>query len=115
MQDTLLLRFARHGTLVVAFAIAIAPTAFAQIPSWGVDTFEAPADPRWSATAAQDVEAAFRLLRDNHPGAAPELDDLEFQQRLKSAHILALKRARTRRASACGGSGRDTGSRSKIC
>jgi len=81
--------------LIVAFAMTIAPAAFAQIPSWGVDTFQVPADPRWSATATQDVEAAFRLLRDNHPGAAPELHDLEFQQRLKNAHLLALKRART--------------------
>jgi hypothetical protein len=81
--------------LIVAFAITITPAAFAQIPSWGVDTFQAPADPRWSAIATQDVEAAFRLLRDNHPGAAPELHDLEFQQRLKNAHTLALKRAGT--------------------
>ena len=43
----------------------------------------------------RDVEAAYRLLRDNHPGAAPELHDLEFQQRLKNAHTLALKRAGT--------------------
>ena len=71
------------------------PAAFAQIPSWSVDTFQAPADPRWSAIATQDVEAAYRLLRDNHPGAAPELHDLEFQLRLKNAHILALERART--------------------
>jgi hypothetical protein len=81
--------------LVVAFAMTIAPAASAQIPSWGVDTFQAPADPRWSAIATQDVEAAFRLLRDNHPGAAPELHDLEFQRRLENAHTLALKRART--------------------
>ena len=81
--------------LVVAFAVTIAPAAFAQIPSWGVDAFQAPADPRWSATATQDLEAAFRLLRDNHPGAAPELHDLEFQQRLKNAHTRALNRAHT--------------------
>jgi Peptidase family S41 len=81
--------------LIVAFAMTIAPAAFAQIPSWGVDTFQAPAEPRWGATATQDVEAAFQLLRDNHPGAAPELHDLEFQHRLKNAHTLALKRART--------------------
>src|ERR1700761_6858086 len=70
-------------------------SARAQIPSFGVDDFKAPADPRWSATTIQDVEAAFQLLRDNHPGAAQELHDLEFQQRLKDAHTQALKRART--------------------
>src|SRR5271170_284726 len=80
--------------LAVALAMSVAvPPAFAQIPSWGVDTFQAPADRRWSAIAAQDVEAAFQLLRDNHPGAAPELHDLAFQQRLNSAHVLALSRA----------------------
>ncbi len=72
-----------------------APAAFAQIPSWGVDIFQAPADPRWSPIAVQDVEAAYRLLRDNHPGAAPELHDLAFQQRLEGAHALALRRAHT--------------------
>jgi hypothetical protein len=76
------------------FAAAIAaPAAVAQIPSWGVDAFKAPADRRWSPIAAQDVEAAYILLRDNHPGAAPELHDLAFQQRLNVAHALALKRA----------------------
>ena len=79
---------------VLAMAVA-APAAFAQIPGWNIDGFQAPADPRWSPIATQDVEAAFRLLRDNHPGAAPELHDLEFQQRLKNAHTLALKRAGT--------------------
>src|SRR3984885_5437880 len=77
---------------VLASALT-APAAFAQIPGWNIDSFQAPADPRWSPIAVRDVEAAFRLLRDNHPGAAPELHDLEFQQRLKNAHTLALKRA----------------------
>jgi hypothetical protein len=80
--------------MILAMAVA-APAAFAQIPSWGVDAFHAPADPRWRPIATQDVDAAYRLLRDNHPGAVPELHDLEFQQRLKNAHTLALKRART--------------------
>jgi Peptidase family S41 len=79
---------------VLAMTVA-APAAFAQIPSWGVDAFHAPADPRWSPIATQDVEAAYRLLRDNHPGAAPELHDLVFQQRLDNAHALALRRSRT--------------------
>ena len=69
--------------------------ACAQIPAFDVDTFKAPADPHWSAITTGDVEAAYRLLRDNHPGAAPELHDLVFQQRLNTAHTLALKRART--------------------
>jgi hypothetical protein len=86
-----------NATILAAFLtlLGVAPSTFAQIPSEGVDTFQAPADSRWSAIATQDVEAAFRLLRDNHPGAAPELHDLLFQQRLKNAHTLALKRAQT--------------------
>jgi Peptidase family S41 len=83
------------GILAGVLAVVAAPVTFAQIPSWGVDTFQAPADPRWSPIATQDVEAAYRLLRDNHPGAAAELHDLAFQQRLKNAHTLALSRART--------------------
>lgn len=80
--------------LVLALAmLGVAPSAFAQIRSWDVDTFQAPDDPRWSPITTQDAEAAYRLLRDNHPGAAPELHDLAFQQRLNSAHILALNRA----------------------
>lgn len=81
-------------TILVLAMLGVAPSAFAQIRSWGVDTFQAPADPRWSPITTQDVHAAYRLLRDNHPGEAPELHDLAFQQRLKSAQVLALKRAR---------------------
>jgi hypothetical protein len=81
--------------IAVAFAITVAaPATFAQLPWWNIDEFEAPADPRWSPIAVRDVEAAYRLLRDNHPGAAPEMHDLSFQQRLNDAHSLALKRAR---------------------
>jgi hypothetical protein len=85
---------ARIVAAVLAIVVA-APAAFAQIPSWGIDAFQARADPRWSPIAVQDVEAAYRLLRDNHPGAAPELYDVGFQRRLNVAHALALKRART--------------------
>jgi hypothetical protein len=93
---TLKLSTATTPLAVLAVALAIAaPAAFAQIPGWNVDGFQAPADPRWVPIATQDVEAAYRLLRDNHPGAAPELHDLEFQKRLKNARTLALKRAST--------------------
>ena len=67
----------------------------AQIRSWGVDEFHAPPDPRWGEITRTDVEAAYKLLRDNHPGGAAELHDLAFQGRLNSAHGLALERART--------------------
>jgi hypothetical protein len=90
------LRLSIVRMLAAALAMAVAASgASAQVPGWNIDGFQAPADPRWSPIATQDVEAAFRLLRDNHPGAAPELHDLEFQQRLKNARTLALTRART--------------------
>jgi hypothetical protein len=81
--------------LVGLAAAAAVPAAYAQIPGWNIDGFQAPADPRWGPIAVRDVEAAYQLLRDNHPGAAPELHDLTFVARLNSAHSLALKRARS--------------------
>ena len=78
---------------VLAMTVA-APAAFAQLPAWNIDGFHAPADLRWSPIAVNDTEAAYRLLKENHPGAAAELHDLAFQQRLENAHTLALKRAR---------------------
>jgi hypothetical protein len=90
---------AKRTTVIVfafIFATAVAaPAAFAQIPGWNIDGFQAPPDPRWRLIAIQDVEAAYRLLRDNHPGAAPQLHDLGFQQRLSRAHALAHERAGT--------------------
>lgn len=79
--------------VICAMLGSIAP-ATAQIPSWGVDDFHAPPDSRWSEITRTDVEAAYKLLRDNHPGGAAELHDIAFQQRLDNAHALALERAR---------------------
>jgi hypothetical protein len=81
--------------VAAGLAIVAAPAAFAQAPSWDFATFKAPADARWSRIAAQDAQAAYELLHDNHPGAAPALHDLAFQERLKNARTLALSRART--------------------
>ena len=50
--------------------IAAAGQTAAQIPSWSVDTFHAPPDPRWALITTRDADAAYALLRDNHPGAA---------------------------------------------
>ena len=80
---------------IAASMLGFHPLAGAQIPSWGVDEFHAPADSRWSQTTRGDVEAAYKLLRDNHPGGAAELHDLAFQERLNNAHNAALNRART--------------------
>lgn len=81
-------------SLVTALGLcAVAPAARAQIPFAGEDSFQAPAEARWKAITAGDVRAAYRLLRDNHPGAAPELHDTDFTARLASAYTLALTRA----------------------
>ena len=80
---------------IAASVLGFQPLAGGQIPSSGVDEFHAPADPRWGQTTRGDVEAAYKLLRDNHPGGAAELHDLAFQERLNNAHNVALGRART--------------------
>jgi hypothetical protein len=85
---------ARLVAMICAMLGGIAP-ATAQIPSWGVDEFHAPPDARWGEITRTDVEAAYKLLRDNHPAGAAELHDIAFQERLDSARALALERART--------------------
>jgi hypothetical protein len=80
--------------LCLAVSLISFSNVAAQIPSVGVDSFKAPPDPRWSAITAQDADAAYNLLRDNHPGAAPSLRDTNFTQRLADSHSSALKRAR---------------------
>jgi Peptidase family S41 len=67
----------------------------AQIPSLNFATFKAPADARWRAITLGDLEAAYRLLRDNDPGASPELHDTTFVQRLETAHQAARLRAQS--------------------
>lgn len=51
-----------------------------------------PAEQAWNVLAKADVEAALRLIEDNHPGAAPELGDQRFQRDLQSARANAAKR-----------------------
>jgi hypothetical protein len=81
-------------SLIVLVLLAVAQSASAQVPSWGVDAFQAPADPHWRQIAVGDVNAAFELLSKNHPGAAVELHDLDFQHRLTTARVSALNRAK---------------------
>jgi hypothetical protein len=47
----------------------------------------------WRASLRDDVEAAYRMLRDDHPGAAPEAGDRLFQRTLEEAHELAARSA----------------------
>jgi hypothetical protein len=75
-------------------ALGIVPRmATAQILSSGMEDFRPPPDARWRQITYSDVQAAYRLIRDNHPGAAPELLDLAFRNSLAEAHALATRRA----------------------
>ncbi len=47
----------------------------------------------WRALAAADVEAAHRMIMEDHPGAAKEVGDLEFQRALADGYAEARARA----------------------
>ncbi len=79
--------------LLAGILWSLAAVGWAQIPDVAVETFHAPPDPHWRVIATEDVKAAYRLLKDNHPGAAPELHDAVFLQRLSAGYALALERA----------------------
>lgn len=50
-------------------------------------------DRDWPVVTRIDVEAAYALLNDNHPGALPEIGDADFRRRLDDGRTLALERA----------------------
>lgn len=77
------------------FVVAFCGSVTAQIPSVGIDDFRQPPDAHWAAIASKDVEAAYKLLLQNHPGAAPSLHDDGFVHRLNDAHARAAQRAQT--------------------
>ena len=70
--------------LAVVFA-AIVDLAAAPAPN--------PAPRYWQGLTRTDVDAAYALLHDNHPGASLELDDAAFRARLSSAYAQAKSRA----------------------
>ena len=49
----------------------------------------------WQALTRMDVEAAYALLEENHPGALPEVGDTGFLAALASGHAKALARSTT--------------------
>jgi len=49
----------------------------------------------WRTLTRNDVEAHYRLLKENHPGAAAEAQDPGFVATLEAAHAQALARAAT--------------------
>lgn len=68
----------------------------AALACWGaVAAAEEPAEDAtdWHAAAASDLQAAYALVRDNHPAMRPEMADPAFPQRLEASHGRALAMA----------------------
>lgn len=68
-------------SVVSALLISGAPTPQAEVAG------------HWRALALIDVDAAYRLLLADHPGASPEAGDAAFRARLEAAHVSAVRRA----------------------
>ena len=68
--------------MVLAAALATAIPARAHDPAV-----------HWRALTLIDVEAAHRMLLEDHPGASPEVGDVQFRERLAAGYALAKKRA----------------------
>jgi Peptidase family S41 len=95
-----LLRVSAITIMGCALAAASRPSAARPSPAQGA-AVESPAPPTavtqaaarsaafWRASVLDDVEAAYRMLREDHPGAAPEVGDGQFQKTLEEAHRLA--------------------------
>jgi hypothetical protein len=83
----------RSYRLIAILAVTAAVlTTYATRPVAQAGPLVATARP-WQMLTRIDVEAAYRLLEDNHPGALSQTGDTAFRAALKSAHALALKRA----------------------
>lgn len=67
---------------------ALAAAALAAAPAPGGE-----AAAHWRALTLIDVEAAHRMLVEDHPGSAPEVGDAPFQRRLAAAYAAAKSRA----------------------
>ncbi|HEX9963714.1 MAG TPA: S41 family peptidase [Allosphingosinicella sp.] len=72
----------KPGRIMILTAALTATAAQAQDPA-----------AHWRALTLMDVEAAHRMLAEDHPGAAPEVGDAAFRERLAAAHAAARKRA----------------------
>jgi hypothetical protein len=74
-------------------AAALAAGLLAAGAARAQDEASAQAAVHWRALTALDVDAAYRLLKENHPGAAAETGDRAFVAALEAAHAKALSRA----------------------
>ena len=80
--------------ILAALAAALVPlSASAQVmPTFGQARPETAAF--WRASAEVDVEAAYNLLKTDHPGADPAMGDQGFRDTLERAHGQAAERAK---------------------
>ncbi|MBX7249957.1 MAG: hypothetical protein K1X35_13045 [Caulobacteraceae bacterium] len=84
----------------LTFALCAA-TAFSVPAAAQIEPARPQAAIHWRALAEADLEAAYALLRDNHPAAAPEAGDDAFRSNLERA--LAEGRARVARVDSYAG------------
>lgn len=81
---------------LAAAALSVSPAATqpaaAQAASATLATSPPPGE-AWIELTRADIEGAYALLRDNHPGARPELGDNAFVDRLERGRAVALERA----------------------
>ncbi len=81
------------AVMAATIIAALAPVAHGQESAAAIGFKPAPTA-FWRDAAEMDVEAAYRMLRDDHPGAAPEVGDTAFRATLEQAHAVAAARAR---------------------
>jgi hypothetical protein len=79
---------ARWRFLATALAIGLATGGGA-----AADDATPTAGQAWRSLTRVDVEAGYRLLKDNHPGATPEAGDPAFVAAVEAGHKRALERA----------------------
>src|SRR5262249_22100201 len=61
--------------------------------AWAADGVQLQTGAHWRGLTEIDVEAAYRLLKENHPGASAEAADPQFAAALEQAHSTARTRA----------------------
>jgi hypothetical protein len=71
--------------------------AFIAVCAWITGSASAIAEPtpaEWAGLTATDVEAAYRILSEDHPALSAEIGDGAFRARIDAARSLALSRAK---------------------
>lgn len=82
----------RSGALAAVLAASLAAGLVAAGAAKADDATPTPGQ-AWRTLTRIDVEAGYQLLKDNHPGAAPEAQDPAFVSALEAGHKRALERA----------------------